>query len=273
MATYVVGDVQGCFDELSELLNAVKFDPSTDRIFFVGDLVNRGPYSLQVLRWVYDHRRCAFTVLGNHDLFLLACWLGFATAKQGDTLDAVLAADDAPLLLNWLVEQPLLRQVDGYAIAHAGVPPGWTLSKGVRQAENARLKYSGAERKHWFANMFGNKPVVWNKKLSELEKFRFTINAFTRMRFCVGGELDFKFKGEVENAPEGLVPWFESSSNKLSERIIFGHWSALGLKVMPRYIALDTGCIWGGQLSAFCIETEQIICVPARRAYQCIDGN
>ncbi|QLI81941.1 symmetrical bis(5'-nucleosyl)-tetraphosphatase [Chitinibacter fontanus] len=273
MATYIVGDVQGCFDELEELLRVVDFQPASDQIFFVGDLVNRGPSSLMVLRWIYSHQHCAFTVLGNHDLFLLACWLGYAVVKQGDTLEEVLSADDATVLLNWLIEQPLVRVVDNLVIAHAGIAPGWKLSKAVCLAERARLQYSGAERNLWFTHMFGNKPTEWSKELSEFEKFRFTINAFTRMRFCDGNCLDFKYKGEISNAPDGFIPWFDSSDHQVQQTIVFGHWSALGLKVTPRYIALDTGCIWGGALTAYCVESKQIISVPAKRAYQKIDGN
>ncbi|WP_410499336.1 symmetrical bis(5'-nucleosyl)-tetraphosphatase [Chitinibacter sp. S2-10] len=268
MARYVIGDVQGCFTEFEQLLSKMQFDPVTDQLFFVGDLVNRGPSSLAMLRWCYQNRRIAQTVLGNHDLFLLACWLGFAKPKAGDTLDEVLIATDAELLLEWLITQPLIIDCSSHVITHAGIYPGWALEKAKKLAEKARLKYSGTDRKNWFGNMFGNKPAYWDAGHSEIEKFRFTINAFTRMRFCDGKVLDFKYKGELDRAPVGLSPWFESPRNRFEKPLIFGHWSALGLKVAEQYIALDSGCIWGGELTGLCLDDGRLFQVPALRAYQ-----
>jgi bis(5'-nucleosyl)-tetraphosphatase (symmetrical) len=268
MATYVIGDVQGCFGELLALLESIQFDPSADCIYFVGDLVNRGPASLDTLRWIYSHRHCIHTVLGNHDLFLLSCWLGISQPKSGDTISDVLLADDADELLNWLIQQPLIVHIDDYVIVHAGVYPGWTLKQAQRRAEKARLKYSGTERLQWFNAMFGNKPSLWSADLTEVEKFRFTINSMTRMRFYSDDGLDFKYKGEIDGAPIALRPWFLSSANSLGEKIIFGHWSALGLYQDDRCLCLDTGCIWGGSMTALCIETQQLFSVPAQRVYQ-----
>lgn len=268
MATYVIGDVQGCFGELRTLLQAIDFDPTRDFIYFVGDLVNRGPSSLDTLRWIYAHRDCTKTVLGNHDLFMLSCWLGVAHVKPGDTVDEVFSAEDADELLNWLIQQPLMVDIDDCVIVHAGIYPGWTLKQALRRAEKARLKYSGVDREKWFSAMFGNKPSCWSSDLSEIEKFRFTINSMTRMRFYSEAGLDFKYKGEIEGAPAELRPWFASNANSISKKILFGHWSALGLYQDEHFLCLDTGCIWGGAMTAYCIETAQLFSVPAQRVYQ-----
>ncbi|WP_348946015.1 symmetrical bis(5'-nucleosyl)-tetraphosphatase [Chitinibacter sp. FCG-7] len=268
MAKYVIGDIQGCMDEFMALLGLIQFKVGEDRLILLGDLVNRGPASLAVLRWVYQHRSDVDIVLGNHDLFLLAVWLGFAKAKSGDTAVEILHANDVDVLLEWLIQQPLMRVVDGHSVVHAGIYPGWSQRTAFELANEARVRYAGKERMHWFSVMFGNKPNQWQAELTTEESFRFTVNAFTRMRFCAENKLDFKFKGELDSAPEHLHPWFESGLNCFDAPIIFGHWSALGLKQTPNYTCLDTGCIWGGALTALRLEDRQTFAVEAAHAYQ-----
>ncbi|QLG88684.1 symmetrical bis(5'-nucleosyl)-tetraphosphatase [Chitinibacter bivalviorum] len=271
MATYVVGDVQGCFDELSRLMDVINFNTDCDRIIFVGDLVNRGPASLRVLQWVYQNRHCASTVLGNHDLHLLACWLGISSLKDGDTINEVLQSSDASVLLCWLSQQPLMLEIEGNYIVHAGLYPGWGIKKALKLAESARIKYSGADKKSWFSLMYGNKPIAWSNELDEAESFRFTINAFTRMRFCTSEGLDFKYKGELIGAPESLTPWFSLKRKACDSTVIFGHWSALGLYKASNLIGLDTGAVWGGQLSAVRLSDLQIYQVQSSHTYQSIE--
>ncbi|WP_373976478.1 symmetrical bis(5'-nucleosyl)-tetraphosphatase [Chitinibacter sp. SCUT-21] len=272
MANYVIGDVQGCYDELQALLLKIQFDPLCDHLYFVGDLVNRGPESYKVIKWVYEYRCCASTVLGNHDLFLLACWLGFATPRNGDTIGEILEDEHAELYLEWLIQQPLLLQLDNAIIAHAGIYPFWSQEQAIKRAFKAQKLYSGIDRHRWFSVMFGNRPDFWDKSLSDSEKFRFTINAFTRMRFLDGKTIDLKYKGELIGAPTALIPWFSVHNTAPKKRIFFGHWSALGLQVNDSYVCLDTGCIWGGQMTAYCLDTDEIFSISARRAYQSIAG-
>jgi bis(5'-nucleosyl)-tetraphosphatase (symmetrical) len=270
LANYVIGDIQGCCDELLVLVKLIKFDPAIDQIHLVGDLVNRGPKSLDVLRWVYAHRENVTTVLGNHDLHLLACWMGLAKPKRGDTLTDVLESDDVDELLGWLQQQPLLRSVENVCIVHAGIYPGWSFEEASVAAVNAHAKYSGKKARIWFDHMYGNKPVRWSEALNEVERFRFTINALTRMRFCNGLDLDLKFKGELADAPAELKPWF-SYARQSQLTIACGHWSALGLLLEPTLLALDTGCIWGGQLTAVRLEDRAIFQVDALLPYQSIE--
>ncbi|TJZ73089.1 symmetrical bis(5'-nucleosyl)-tetraphosphatase [Chitiniphilus eburneus] len=269
MARYAIGDIQGCADELHDLLALIRFQPAEDSLYLVGDLVNRGPASLEVLRWAYRNQTSVFPVLGNHDLHLLACVAGYATPKNGDTISEILSADDCSQLCDWLRRQPLLRRLDDAVLVHAGIWPGWTLDQladacGEVQAALAREEWRAA-----LADMYGNKPAHWDQAASLAERWRFTINACTRMRFVdEHGALQLKFKGELDQAPAGLTPWFDSGLRKHTQRVICGHWSALGLLMRPDVWAIDTGCIWGGQLTAVCLDNGEITQVTARRPYQ-----
>jgi bis(5'-nucleosyl)-tetraphosphatase (symmetrical) len=270
LANYVIGDIQGCYDELLALVRAIGFNPENDQIHFVGDLVNRGPKSLAVLRWVYENRANVTTVLGNHDLHLLACWMGFAEPKRADTIADVLESEDADVMLAWLQQQPLLRMVGTVCIVHAGIYPGWSFEVARLAAAEAHAKYSGKKARVWFKHMYGNKPVRWSEALSDVERFRFTVNALTRMRFCRELDLDLKFKGELADAPADLKPWF--TYERQSQFIVAcGHWSALGLLLEPTLLALDTGCIWGGKLTAIRLEDRAIFQVDALLPYQHIE--
>ncbi|WP_028448417.1 symmetrical bis(5'-nucleosyl)-tetraphosphatase [Chitinibacter tainanensis] len=275
MATYVIGDVQGCFAEFSRLLALVRFNPAEDRLIFLGDLVNRGPGSREVLAWAYTHRDHVELVLGNHDLHLLACWLGFAQPKGLDTLAEILADPDCESWCEWLLQQPLLLKRQGYMLSHAGINPVWGDTEGGYWANFARERYSSAERKLWFAAMYGNKPRRFDINDDEEGLFRFAINSFTRMRFCEpDGKLDFKFKGELDTAPHNLQPWFvvREQLGNAAAPVLFGHWSALGVRKTPAYVALDSGCVWGGALTAFCLETGELFSQAALAAYQHIEA-
>ena len=260
MAIYAVGDVQGCFAELARLLEDTRFDPAADKLWLVGDLVNRGPGSLEVLRLVKSLGDSAITVLGNHDLHLLAVAEGVAELHRTDTLDEILSAPDRDELLHWLRNQRLLHAQDGYVLVRAGLLPQWS----VAQAESLAREVETALRADDFATflerMYGNVPHNWDDSLTGYKRLRVIVNAFTRMRICTKeGEMEFKFKGEVGNIPAGYLPWFDVP-NRASRKatVIFGHWSALGLLHRKNVIALDTGCLWGGPMSAIRLDDSHL---------------
>jgi len=260
MATYAIGDIQGCGTEFQQLLELMRFDPAQDRLWLVGDLVNRGPDSLQVLRLVKSLGDSAITVLGNHDLHLLAVAEGAAELHRSDTLDEVLNAPDRDELLYWLRSQRLLHVEDGYVLVHAGLLPQWTVAQAASLAREVESALCGDDYATFLARMYGNTPHNWDDELSGHKRLRVITNAFTRMRICTPqGDMEFKFKGEVENIPQGYLPWYEIPKRKSRDAtVIFGHWSALGLKLEPRVIALDTGCLWGGPMSAIRLEDRKL---------------
>jgi bis(5'-nucleosyl)-tetraphosphatase (symmetrical) len=256
MPTYAIGDVQGCYDELIELLARIAFDPKRDRVWFTGDLVNRGPKSLQVLRYVRSLGDAAITVLGNHDLHLLAlAYSEHEPPKSLDTLNEILAVSDRDELLNWLRYQPLLHYdaTLRLALIHAGLPPQWDLvmAQGcARELENT-LRDSSRMRE-LFAHMYGDQPNCWSDGLRGMERLRFITNCFTRLRVCDrDGHLNLKYKGSLSNIPSGSMPWFRAPTRHSRDiRIVFGHWSALGYHDGDGVLALDTGCVWGDRLCA-----------------------
>jgi bis(5'-nucleosyl)-tetraphosphatase (symmetrical) len=260
MATYAIGDIQGCYVEFQQLLAQIRFDPAKDRLWLVGDLVNRGPDSLQVLRFVKSLGDKAITVLGNHDLHLLAVAEGTAELHRSDTLDEVLGAPDRDELLAWLRQQPLLHAEGNYVLVHAGLLPQWSVKQAASLAREVESALRGDNYAAFLAHMYGNSPHNWDDDLDGYKRLRVITNVFTRMRICtLQGELEFKFKGEVERIPAGYVPWFEVPERKSRKAtVIFGHWSALGLKVTPNVIALDTGCLWGGPMTAIRLEDRQL---------------
>ncbi len=261
MATFAIGDVQGCFDELQALLVKAGFDPARDTLWFVGDLVNRGPKSLQVLRFVRGLGTRARTVLGNHDLHLIAVARGHARSRDDDTLEAVLAAPDRDALLDWLRAQPLMHVEGGWAMVHAGLLPGWSVPRGLGLAAEVQAELSGPDPDHFLAHMYGAKPVAWDDALAGADRLRVIVNAMTRMRFCSpGGEMELKTKGESANAPPGYLPWFDARKPGADEpALLFGHWSALGLHLGERVMGLDSGCVWGGALSAIRLEDRRLV--------------
>jgi len=263
VATYAVGDVQGCCDELERLLDELSFDPRRDRLWLVGDLVNRGPRSLEVLRLVEGLGDAAVVVLGNHDLHLLALARGAIEPRGPDaTLGPVLAAPDRDRLLDWLQSRPVLHHDEllGVTLIHAGLPPQWDIALARRCARELEDALRGAHSARLFKAMYGNRPDVWRDDLAGNDRLRFITNALTRLRVCDrDGRLLLKFKGPPTEIPAGAFPWFRTPGRRSQgSRIVCGHWSALGYMEEDGVLALDTGCVWGGSLSA------QRIDVPSR---------
>jgi len=252
MSIYAIGDIQGCFDDLLRLLDKIKFDQQSDQLWFAGDLVNRGPKSLETLRFIKSLGQSAITVLGNHDLHLLAMANKQRVPRKKDSLDQILDAPDCPELLYWLRHRPLFHFNDDFCLLHAGLPPQWDYSKTKKMALKAEKVLQGPKHVAFFKAMYGDKPDCWSSGLYGMNKIRFIINCFTRMRYCdVNGRLDFKNNGAVGSQPEHLMPWFSVPGRKSANmKIIFGHWSTLGYYHGHNCYAIDTGCLWGGQLTA-----------------------
>jgi len=264
MAIYAIGDVQGCYAELRALLGVIGFDRGEDRLWFVGDLVNRGPESLATLRFVRDLGERAVTVLGNHDLHLLAHAHGFATGREDDTLEEVLAAPDRNELLDWLRARPMIHVESGYVLVHAGLLPQWDCAKAQSLAREVEAEIRGPRHLEFLAQLYGSKPDRWRENLDGIERLRVIVNAMTRMRFCTPeGVMEFHTKGETASAPLGYLPWFDVPGRySAGETVICGHWSALGLIFRPNLLALDSGCVWGGRLSAVRLEDRRLFQVP-----------
>ena len=255
MAVYAIGDVQGCADELEHLLERLDFDARRDRLWFVGDLVNRGPKSLESLRLAYSLRDAAVCVLGNHDLHLLALARGEAGWKSGDGgLRPIFDAPDCKVLLDWLQSRPLLHHDEtlGLTLLHAGVPPQWDLATAGACAREVERRLQAEDVGTLFRHMYGNEPATWHDGIEGWDRLRFTINAFTRLRVCDAhdGRMVLQHKGPPETAPRGSVPWFRVPWRRTADtRIVFGHWSALGYVQEGNVLGLDTGCVWGGTLT------------------------
>jgi len=266
MAIYAIGDVQGCHEELLELVEAIAFDPLRDRLWFVGDLVNRGPASLAVLRYVRALGEAAVTVLGNHDLHLIALALGTAKKRSDDTLDEVLNAPDCDELIAWLRDLPMLHAEAGHVLLHAGLLPQWSVEKAASLAREVETMLRGAQHREFFEHMYGSRPARWKDKLEGWDRLRVIVNALTRMRFCsADGEMEFQTKGEGSNAPRGYLPWFNVAGRRSAGTpLVCGHWSALGLHLAPDLLMLDSGCVWGGKLTAIRLEDRRLTQVAAR---------
>ncbi len=269
MAIYALGDIQGCYDPLRRLLAQIQFDLAHDQLWFVGDLVNRGPLSLEVLRFIKDLGGSAVTVLGNHDLHLLALAEGFGRAHKGDTLDAILVAPDRDELLYWLRHRPLAWREGPFLLVHAGLMPSWSADDAMRFAAEAEAALQSDRYPNFFAQMYGNHPPIWQDSLTGIDRLRMIVNTFTRLRYCTTqGEMDFQQKGAPGTQPAQLQPWFDvPGRNSAEATVIMGHWSTLGLVIRPDLIALDTGCLWGGKLTAIRLEDRQVF-VQDCPAYQ-----
>jgi bis(5'-nucleosyl)-tetraphosphatase (symmetrical) len=256
VATYAIGDIQGCCDEFEVLLAQLQFDPARDRLWLTGDLVNRGPRSLDVLRLVKSFGSAAITVLGNHDLHLLAAALTPGEQlKPQDTLGPIFEAPDRDELLTWLRSLPLLHHdaTLGYTMIHAGLPPQWDLTTARScAAELEQALRDDARSLQLFTHMYGDRPNRWSDDLRGVDRLRFITNCFTRLRFCrVDGTLELKFKGKIESAPQGVLPWFRVPQRRSRAlRIVCGHWSALGYHDGDGVLSIDTGCVWGEKLCA-----------------------
>ena len=256
MADYVIGDVHACLEPLERLLERLRFDPAGDRLYFTGDLIGRGPQPVETLRFIRGLGANAESVLGNHDLHALAVAHGSGAARRSDQLDPLLEADDREPLLEWLQHRPLLVDVSGtrYSVVHAGIPPQWGLAEAHDRAREATAVLRSRQAPALFANLYGNEPAQWQANLTGWPRLRFIINAFTRMRFCrADGQLDMDENGPPEAAPAGLFPWYATPGRNLGtlgRTLITGHWSRLGCRRHDGVITLDTGCLWGGQLTA-----------------------
>ena len=267
MATYAIGDIQGCFGSFSQLLEKIAFDPAQDRLWLVGDLVNRGPRSLETLRFVRGLGAAAITVLGNHDLSLLITAEGFRPCGKGDTFTDILSAPDREELLTWLRHQRLCHVENGFFLVHAGLLPQWTCQQARALAAEVEASLQRSNWREFLSQLWGDAPVAWEDELTGWPRLRVIGNAMTRLRFCTPeGAMEFRSKGEVDKAPEGYLPWFDAPHRRSAETaLVTGHWSALGLKVLPNLLAIDSGCLWGREMTAVRLEDRaifQVACLP-----------
>ena len=268
MAVYAIGDLQGCFSELQHLLELIEFEPGADTLWFTGDLVNRGPHSLETLRFVHALGEQAVTVLGNHDLHLLAAAFDPGHANRNDTMLPILRAPDRDELLHWLRHRPLLHHDNslGYTLIHAGLPPDWDLAQAGEHARELETVLQDDSYADFFEHMYGNHPDRWSDDLQGWDRLRVISNCFTRLRFCdAQGHMALQEKGPPGSQPKAFKPWFaHAHRNSRTLRIIFGHWSTLGPCTEPGIFPLDGGCVWGGELSALRLEDQ-----PIRVSVQC----
>ena len=254
----MIGDLQGCDEPLQRLLQQLDFSPSRDTLYLLGDLVNRGPNSLAVLRQLMDYGASAQCLLGNHDLHLLAVAEGARKAHRSDTLDGILAAPDRADLLHWVRTRPLALSVQGWLLVHAGLLPQWDAQQALALAQDFSAMLSGTEGSDWLQRMYGNQPDRWSEDLGGDDRWRIIANAMTRLRFCsADGQMEFASKDGAASAPAGYMPWFDVPGRRSAATpIAFGHWSTLGLLQRDKLLALDTGCLWGGCLSAARLEPQ-----------------
>ena len=271
MSTYVVGDVQGCDDEVGELLRLIRFDPATDKVYFVGDLVNRGPKSTELLRRVktLSDLGAANSVLGNHDFFLIMVLEGFSALHEGDTLDQVLRETDARELVDWLRHRPLLIELDETVIVHAGLLPAWTVADARVLAAEIEHELRGPNYRQFLQTLFGNEPRIWHDNLSGVPRYRAIVNAFARLRFCTPfSEIEFKEKREASFSPNGFAPWFRLPGRRTAHvHVMSGHWSSEGLRLLPTVSLLDSGCLWGGALTAVRLQDRAVYQVPSQQPF------
>lgn len=272
MTLYAVGDLQGCLEPLKCLLKRVDFSPSRDCLWLVGDLVNRGPQSLETLRFVHDLGASGLTVLGNHDLHLLAVAHNIERLKKSDTLQSILDAPDRAELIDWLRRQKLVHHDPerDLTLVHAGIPPQWSVAKALkRAAEVENALRDDASLLPFLDGMYGNQPVKWNKNLHGVERLRVITNYFTRMRFCkADGTVELLAKEGLDKAPAGYAPWFSHPNRKTrGRRLVFGHWAALeGRCDQPDVEALDTGCVWGNALTLMNLDSGEKLRCACKRA-------
>jgi len=264
MSIYIVGDIQGCFEPLKKLLDRVQFDPAQDQLWSVGDVVNRGPDSLSVLRYLKNLGDSFQMVLGNHDLHLLAVANEKKVPKKGDTLGEILKAPDRDELLHWLRHQPLIYKQQEAVLVHAGIPHIWPLNKAMELASEVEQVLQGDDYGDFLSAMYGNEPDCWNDALRGMERLRVITNYLTRMRICkTDGTLNLDFKSSLDMIPADFKPWFSFYPKQHTKQpdIFFGHWAALESKSYATYFhALDSGCVWGGKLTLFKLDDKKIFC-------------
>lgn len=263
---YAIGDVQGCLDPLKRLLDKIQFNEKEDRLWFVGDLVNRGPASLETLRFIHSLPLTPRITLGNHDLHLLHCVFNQQPLNREDTFSTLINAPDRDELCHWLRQHPLLYHdtQQGIVMTHAGIYPHWSLEEAKAKAQYLTQALQDENYRDTLSFLYGNQPSLWSETLSHAEKIRFISNAFTRMRFCSKeGKLELQYKGTLKDAPENHYPWYATPHRcMIEETLIFGHWAALhGQCPVPNIYALDTGCVWGKKLTALRLYDKQRFCV------------
>jgi bis(5'-nucleosyl)-tetraphosphatase (symmetrical) len=270
MTHYAIGDSQGCHSPVVALLDRIRADSSDPKLIFVGDLVNRGPNSLATLREIRALGDAAQVVLGNHDLHLLAVAHGIRTAHRSDTLDDILNAPDRDELLDWLRRQPLALLQDGYLMVHAGVLPQWSAQQTRALAHEVETVLSGPNWVDFLREMYGNAPARWDDALTGADRLRCIVNGLTRIRYCTGdGTMEFSSKEGADGVPAGYFPWFDVPGRKTEDvTVVFGHWSTLGLTMRPNLIGLDTGCVWGGKLTAVRLDTRAVLQVDCPQYLQ-----
>lgn len=270
MATYAIGDVQGCFETLQVMVRRIAFDPKRDQIYLLGDLVNRGPGSEQVLRWAMEHESVVHAVLGNHELHLFSRALGVTRTKHWDTLDGILSAPDADALVGWLRAQPLARRAGRYLFVHAGLLPQWSAEDALRLAREAEAVLQGPDAPELLARLRDRPGLAWSEALTGMDRLRAIVQAFTRLRTCwADGRPDDEYDGSPEDAPAGQRAWFDFPAPWRREcTVLFGHWSALGVRITPQAIGLDTGVAWGGALSALRLEDRALFSEPVVEVFQ-----
>jgi bis(5'-nucleosyl)-tetraphosphatase (symmetrical) len=273
MSIYWVGDIQGCNAPLGRLLEQVDFSPSRDTLYVLGDLVNRGPESAGVLRCLMGLGAAVQCVLGNHDLHLLAVAAGAGRLKPRDTLDDILQAPDRTAMLDWLRHQRMAIQAHGVLIVHAGVLPGWSVQQTLVLAAEVECVLRGPDLPDFLHQMYGNAPAAWRDDLVGMDRLRVIVNALTRLRFCsADGVMEFAAKEGAHAAPDGFMPWFDVPGRQTAGAVVaFGHWSTLGGLQRPDVWALDTGCVWGGCLSAMRLAQDgqrELIQVKCEQAQQ-----
>ena len=265
MATYAIGDIQGCAKTLLALLETLEFNPKFDQLWLAGDLVNRGPDSLKVLRYIYSIKESVKIVLGNHDLHLLAVASGVGTMRPDDSIHDILNASDRNDLLKWLRQQPLFFKDGEYAMVHAGILPTWDFTKAKALSLEIETLLQSDRYIELLANMRGSKPSSWSEELAGWERCRVLVNAFTRLRICdkKTGHMDFSYKGPYDTIPEPSAAWFDLPTERPADvTLICGHWSALGVHQKSNLASLDSGCVWGGPLTAYCLDTREITQTP-----------
>lgn len=268
MATYAIGDVQGGYSHLRHLLDACAFEPSRDRLWLVGDLVNRGTESAAVLRYVKSLGNRAVVVLGNHDLHLLAVASGTRKPRGSDTLGDVLDAPDRDELILWLRRRPLVHAEGHYLMVHAGLLPEWSADQAVALAHEVEAVLRGRNWRDFFEIMYGNQPDRWDESLTGADRLRLIVNALTRLRIATPeGRMALGYTGNLEHVPEGFLPWFDMPDRQTEgNTVICGHWAALGLRLRDNLIAVDTGCLWGGRLTAVRLEDRRVFQVACGAA-------
>ena len=268
MATYAIGDIQGCYHSFLSLLEVIQFDSTQDKLWLVGDLINRGSGSLEMLRWARNHDSCLIMVLGNHDLHALAVAEGYVRVHRSDTLQPILDASDRDELLEWLRFRPMMHAEGDLVVVHAGLLPQWQSGQALELGREVEVALRGDGYQDFLSQMYGNYPLRWDASLQGMDRLRMITNVMTRLRVCtLDGTMDFDFKGELADVPLGTIPWFDVPARCSSDAtVIFGHWSALGLQQRDNLYALDTGCLWGGRLTALRLEDRQIFQVPCHSA-------